>query len=90
MGANLIMWEAIRLGKKLGAQTFDMWGSAPEGYPEHHVYAGFTRFKEGYGAQFFQTVGSHDLIANPTLYTLYTNAYKLRTWYLTMRANLSL
>ncbi|MCX6732669.1 MAG: peptidoglycan bridge formation glycyltransferase FemA/FemB family protein, partial [Candidatus Roizmanbacteria bacterium] len=27
MAPNLIMWEAIKLGKKLGAETFDMWGS---------------------------------------------------------------
>ena len=40
MANNLMMWEAIKFGKKLGLTTFDLWGRE-EG-------KGFTKFKEGY------------------------------------------
>src|SRR5882762_5137967 len=30
MASNLMMWEAIQFGKKLGLKTFDMWGSLGE------------------------------------------------------------
>ncbi|MEI6532977.1 MAG: peptidoglycan bridge formation glycyltransferase FemA/FemB family protein [Candidatus Roizmanbacteria bacterium] len=85
MPANLIMWEAIMLGKKLGANYFDMWGSLAPGYAENHTWAGFTRFKEGYGAQFVQKSGSFDLIVNTSLYTLYNQAHKLRSIFLKLK-----
>lgn len=78
MGSNLLMWEAIRLGKKLGAHTFDMWGSLPPDYDHEDPWAGFTRFKEGYGTTFVEFVGSFDLVINPLLYPLYNLAYKIR------------
>lgn len=82
MAANLIMWEAIRFGKKLGAGSFDMWGSASPEYALDNSYSGFTRFKEGYGTEFWHMVGSYDLVFNPTLYAFYTMSYNLRTWFL--------
>jgi len=78
MAANLIMWEAIRLGKKLGAKEFDMWGSLSPNYDENHPWAGFTRFKEGYGSKFAEFIGSYDLIIKPIHYSIYSQAYKLR------------
>lgn len=82
MGANLLMWEAIKLGKHLGASKFDMWGAMGPGYDENHPWAGFTRFKEGYNAKFTEMVGSYDLILKPAAYKLYTTAHKLRNWWL--------
>jgi lipid II:glycine glycyltransferase (peptidoglycan interpeptide bridge formation enzyme) len=82
MAANLLMWEAIKLGKKLGAEHFDMWGSLPPQYSHAHSWAGFTRFKEGYGTSFIEFVGSYDLIINETGYSIYNFAYKLREMYL--------
>lgn len=82
MGANLLMWEAIRLGKKLGATSFDMWGSLPPNYDQSNPWAGFTRFKEGYNAQFTEMIGSFDLIVNSQLYRLYNMIYKVREAYL--------
>ncbi len=78
MAANLIMWESARLGKKLGAQSFEMWGSLPPNYDQNHPWAGFTRFKEGYGTEFVEMVGSFDLVANPLLYKIYNVSHKLR------------
>lgn len=78
MASNLLMWHAIRLGKKLGAKTFDLWGSLPPTYEEKNPWAGFTRFKEGYGTTYKETVGSFDLVLSPLLYPVYTLAQKIR------------
>jgi hypothetical protein len=78
MAPNLLMWEVIRYGKKIGCKTFDMWGSLPPGYPDSNPWSGFTRFKEGYGAEFVKFVGSFDLVINPTVYYLYNLAEKFR------------
>ncbi len=82
MASNLLMWEAIRLGKKLGAVRFDMWGSLPPNYDTGHPWAGFTRFKEGYNTKFVEFVGSFDLVINPLMYKLYNLTYRLRELYL--------
>ncbi|OGK17301.1 hypothetical protein A2774_03810 [Candidatus Roizmanbacteria bacterium RIFCSPHIGHO2_01_FULL_39_12c] len=82
MASNLLMWESIRLGKKLGAKKIDLWGSLPPGYDSDHPWAGFTRFKEGYGGKFVELVGSYDLIINPLLYKFYDLALSLRNFYL--------
>lgn len=79
MAANLLMWEAIRLGKKLGAETFDMWGALGPQYDENHPWAGFTKFKEGYGGKFTEYAGSYDLIINSGQYALYNLLHKARS-----------
>lgn len=72
MASNLLMWEAIRLGKKLNAKKFDMWGSEGPDYDRSAGgWSGFTRFKEGYNTQFVEFVGSFDIVYNPMLYRLY-------------------
>ena len=78
MAPNLLMWEAIKLGKKLGAETFDMWGSLPPTYSDSHPWAGFTRFKEGYGTQFTHLSPSYDLVIHPFLYKIYNLVYSVR------------
>lgn len=82
MAANLLMWEAIKFGKKLGAKKFDMWGSEPPDYKIDSGWSGFTRFKEGYGGEFVEFAGSYDLILNSSLYALYNNLHKLRKIFL--------
>ena len=69
MANNLMMWEAIKLGKKLGLTTFDLWGRE-EG-------KGFTKFKEGYNPKVVTFIGTWDL---PTsiLYWPYRIAESLR------------
>ena len=69
MANNLIMWEAIRYGKKLGLKTFDLWGRE-EG-------KGFTKFKEGYNPKIVEFLGTWDLITSP-LYWPYRAAESLR------------
>jgi len=70
MANNLMMWEAIKFGKKLGLTTFDLWGRE-EG-------KGFTKFKEGYNPQVIEFLGTWDLVINKPLYSLYRMAEKIR------------
>lgn len=79
MAPNLLMWEAILLGKKLGAKTFDMWGALPPFYEGSQSWSGFTRFKEGYGGKFVEMVGSYDLIINQLAYSAYGIINKIRS-----------
>ncbi|MFH0979496.1 MAG: peptidoglycan bridge formation glycyltransferase FemA/FemB family protein [Candidatus Roizmanbacteria bacterium] len=88
MASNLLMWEAIKLGKKLGAKKFDMWGSLPPDYDPTHPWSGFTRFKEGYGTKFVEMVGSYDLVINPLLYKIYNSIYSLREIFLKLKSSL--
>jgi lipid II:glycine glycyltransferase (peptidoglycan interpeptide bridge formation enzyme) len=69
MANNLMMWEAIRLGRSLGLKTFDLWGRE-EG-------KGFTKFKEGYNPKVVTFIGTWDL---PTsiLYWPYRIAEEIR------------
>ena len=82
MANNLMMWEAIKLGKKLDLTTFDLWGRE-EG-------KGFTKFKEGYNPKIITFIGSWDLIINKQLYTLYTFLDKIRWFLLRFKGNLKI
>jgi len=85
MASNLLMWETIKLGKKLGAKKLDMWGSLGPNYDPNDTWAGFTRFKEGYATKFTEFVGSYDLVINPLLYKIYNFIYSLREVYLKLK-----
>lgn len=82
MASNLLMWEAIKFGKKLGAKTFDMWGSLPPDYDEKNPWSGFTKFKQGYGTTFTEMSGSYDLVIFPMIYKIYSVLYILRNIFL--------
>lgn len=85
MASNLMMWEAIRFGKKQGLKTFDMWGSLGENPDTSDPWYGFHRLKQGYGPKLVEFVGSYDLIINPYLYQLYKTADNLRWIYLKLK-----
>lgn len=85
MPTNLLMWETIKLGKKLGAEYLDMWGSLPPKYDNSDPWSGFTRFKQGYGTEFVEFIGSYDLVTNPFAYKVYNLIHKLREQYLQLR-----
>ncbi len=77
MANNLMMWEAIKFGKKLGLKSFDLWGRE-EG-------TGFTKFKEGYNPKVVEFLGSWDLIINKPMYYLYRIAEKVRWFVLRLK-----
>lgn len=78
MGANLLMWEAIRFGRHHDCKSFDLWGSLDPDYDSSNIWAGFTRFKSGYGSEFVQMVGSYDLVVNNLLYKPLILSQKIR------------
>jgi len=80
MANNLMMWETIRFGKRLGLKTFDLWGRE-EG-------KGFTKFKEGYNPKVIEFLGTWDLVINKPLYAFYRLAEKLRWPLLRLQAKL--
>ncbi len=88
MASTLTMWEAIKLGKSLGCTTFDMWGSLPPDAKPTDRGFGFHRFKEGYGGDLVQFVGTYDYIINSQLYKIYTLIDKYRWKLLRFKANL--
>jgi len=88
MASNLIMWEAIRFGKKHGAKIFDMWGSlGPDANPKDQWY-GFHRFKQGYSPRLVEFAGSFDLVISPHLYQVYNKLHSLRQFLLKIKASL--
>lgn len=72
MASNLMMWEMIRYGKSIGMKKFDMWGSLGPNPDKAHPWFGFHRFKEGYGGQLYEFLGTYDLVLNPPIYSIYT------------------
>ncbi|MBI2028056.1 MAG: peptidoglycan bridge formation glycyltransferase FemA/FemB family protein [Candidatus Levybacteria bacterium] len=85
MASNLMMWETIRFGKKLGLKKLDMWGAlGPNPDPKDPWY-GFHRFKQGYGGELVEFVGSYDLVIDPFFYEIYKIVDKLRWFLLKMK-----
>lgn len=82
MASNLMMWEIIKWGKKMGLKTFDMWGAIGPNPDKNGPWYGFHRFKEGYGAKLTEFVGSYDLVINPFIYQVYKIADKIRWLFL--------
>jgi peptidoglycan pentaglycine glycine transferase (the first glycine) len=86
MASNLMMWEVIKFGKKLGLKQFDMWGALDNDNPDKNdPWYGFHRFKEGYGPEHVEFVGSYDLVINPLLYAGYKILDKIRWLFLRIK-----
>jgi len=82
MANNLMMWESIKFGKKLGLTTFDLWGRE-EG-------KGFTKFKEGYNPKVVEFLGTWDLVINKPIYKIYRITETLRWKILKISAKIGL
>lgn len=82
MASNLVAFEAITLGKKLGLKTFDMWGALGPDADNSDPWYGFHRFKAGYGPKLVEYLGTFDLVITPTLYNSLNVADRLRWTFL--------
>jgi lipid II:glycine glycyltransferase (peptidoglycan interpeptide bridge formation enzyme) len=71
MASNLMMWEVMRYGKKQGCRLFDMWGSLGPEPDTKDPWYGFHKFKQGYGSELVEFLGTYDLVITPLLYNLY-------------------
>lgn len=85
MASNLMMWEAIKFGGKLGLKKFDMWGALGPNPDKTDPWYGFHSFKQRYGPEHVEFVGSYDLVINSLLYEGYKIANKLRWFLLRMK-----
>lgn len=81
MASNLMMWEAIKFGKRLGLKQFDMWGAMGFTPDKKDPWYGFHRFKEGYGPKHVEYIGSYDFVIKTKWYTAYKIANKIR-WFI--------
>lgn len=88
MASNLIAWETIRYGKKLGLKKFDMWGALGGTPDTQDAWYGFHKFKSGYNPTHVEYVGSYDIIINPAVYKAYKAMDVLRSGYLNLRKRL--
>lgn len=77
MANNLMCWEAIKLGKRMGLKKFDMWGALGKNPNKNDSWYGFHKFKQGYGAKLIEYMGTYDLVFNYPLYWLFTLIDKL-------------
>lgn len=88
MASNLMMWEMIRFGKSQGCTHFDMWGSLGPEPNKRDPWYGFHRFKEGYGGNLVEFLGTYDLVTNPSMYGLFRLGDNLRWKWLRLKAKL--
>ena len=88
MAPNLVMWEVIKLGKKLNCAKLDMWGSLGLNPNKKDDWYGFHRFKQGYGGDLVEFLGSYDLVLNERAYKIYRAVDKARWWELRTKASL--
>ncbi|MBI2017567.1 peptidoglycan bridge formation glycyltransferase FemA/FemB family protein [Candidatus Daviesbacteria bacterium] len=77
MANNLVAWEAIKLGKKMGLKKFDMWGALSSDANPQDPWFGFHKFKQGYGGKLVEYIGTYDLVFNWPIYILFTAIDKL-------------
>lgn len=78
MPSNLLMWEAIQLGKKLGCRVFDLWGASDDPNDENDPWHGFTRFKLSFGGTHITLSPTYDLVINKPIYKLFNLANDIR------------
>jgi lipid II:glycine glycyltransferase (peptidoglycan interpeptide bridge formation enzyme) len=91
MASNLMMWEMIRYGKKVGCTKLDMWGSLGPEPDEKNPWFGFHRFKKGYGGDLMEFfLGTYDYVINPQMYSIFTFADNWRWKFLRLKTKIGL
>jgi len=88
MASNLVMWEAIKFGKKLGLKKFDLWGALGPDADARDPWYGFHKFKMGYNPRHVEFVGSYDLVINQQLYHVFKIMDKVRWFYLKLKTTI--
>ena len=77
MAPHLLQWESIKQVKELGYKIYDFWGIAPEDGSKPG-WAGFTRFKKGFGGQVIMSPGAYNFVYDKNWYSIYSLIRKLR------------
>ena len=69
MAPYLLHWFGMIMAKRRGMRFYDLGGIHPN---PNHSWAGITRFKQGFGGQAVEYIGTLELPLNPSLYRLYS------------------
>lgn len=77
MAPYALHWQIIKDAKAREIKSYDMLGRSKPG-DEGSKWAGVTRFKEQFGGQAVEILGSYDFIAKPTLYKVFKILERLR------------
>ncbi len=68
MPNNLLHFEAIKLGKKLGAKHYDFWSSYKNFPNPTDPWYGTYVFKKGFGGEEVHYLGAYDFVFNKPIY----------------------
>ena len=74
MAPHLLQWEQIKWAQENGFKVYDFWGISES----DARWAGFTRFKKGFGGQEKNFPGTFDLVYNQRAYKVYNFIKKFR------------
>ena len=77
MAPYLLHGEVMRQLKEAGCKSYDLWGVQPQDGSLKN-WAGFTRFKVGWGGQYYEAPGTFDYPIKKILYLVYRLARNLR------------
>jgi lipid II:glycine glycyltransferase (peptidoglycan interpeptide bridge formation enzyme) len=80
MPAYALQWEAIRLARRRGCLTYDLFGIPPSPDPAHPMH-GLYRFKTGFGGRIVNRPGCWDYPYRRAGYAAYAVAERVRAWY---------
>jgi lipid II:glycine glycyltransferase (peptidoglycan interpeptide bridge formation enzyme) len=80
MPAYALQWEAIRIARRRGCLTYDLFGIPPSPDPAHPMH-GLYRFKTGFGGRLVNRPGCWDFPYRRAAYAGYALAERARAWY---------
>ena len=75
MAPYLLHWFGMTMAKRRGMRFYDLGGIHPD--PDH-PWAGITRFKQGFGGQAVEYIGTLELPLNRSLYRIYSFISRFR------------
>lgn len=71
MAPYALQWEAMKLSKRAGCSTYDLFGCAGSEEPSHPMH-GLYRFKTGFGGDFLHRQGCWDYPLDASAYAAYS------------------
>ena len=77
MPTYALQWEAMRMAKAAGCETYDLYGIPPAPDPDHPMH-GLYQFKTGFSETILERWGSWDVPCRPLLFALYRAAEAAR------------
>jgi lipid II:glycine glycyltransferase (peptidoglycan interpeptide bridge formation enzyme) len=80
MPTYALQWEAIRMAKEMGCETYDLYGIPPSPDPGHPLF-GLHQFKTGFSDRVLRRWGTWDVPFRPALFALYRAAEAARMFF---------